>query len=91
MGLRWTTSANRDLVRLHGFLAAVDQRAAARVVRRLLTGVKHIARHARLGVRLGEFDPREVRRLIVGDYEVRYEVQDDQLVILRIWHVHEDR
>lgn len=89
--LRWTTSANRDLVRLHGFLEAVDRRAAARVVRRILDGVKHIARHPRLGSRLAVFDPREVRKLIVGDYELRYEVREDALVILRIWHVHEDR
>ena len=91
MALRWTTSANRDLVRLHGFLEPVDRRAAARAVRRLLTGARQIGRHPRLGVRLPEFDPREVRRLIVDDYEMRYELRDTELVILRIWHVHEDR
>ena len=91
MGLRWSTSANRDLVRVHGFLAAADRRAAARAVQRLLAGARHIARHPRLGVRLVEFAPREVRRLIVGDYELRYEVREDELVVLRIWHVHEDR
>ena len=91
MGLRWSTSANRDLVRVHGFLAAADRRAAARAVQRLLTGAKHIARHPRIGVRLVEFDPREVRRLIVGDYEMRYEVRDHELIVLRIWHVYEDR
>jgi hypothetical protein len=60
MGLRWSTSANRDL-------------------------------HPRIGARLGEFDPREVRRLIVGDHEIRYEAREDELIILRIWHVYEDR
>lgn len=91
MGLRWTTSANRDLVRLHSFLEPVDRRAAARAVQRILTGAKHVARHPRLGTRLTEFDPREVRKLIIGDYELRYEVRDHELVILRIWHVYEDR
>lgn len=91
MALRWSSSANRDLVRLHAFLAPVDSRAAARAVQRILTGIRHIARHARIGVRLSEFDPREVRSLIVADYEIRYEVRDDMLVILRIWHAHEDR
>lgn len=91
MALRWSTSANRELVRLHGFLDAVDRRAAARAVQRLLTGAKHIARHPRIGARVGEFDPREVRKLIVGDYEVRYELRDSELIILRIWHVYEDR
>jgi plasmid stabilization system protein ParE len=91
MALRWTSSANRDLVRLHAFLAPVDSRGAARGVQRILAGVRHIARHPRIGVRLSEFDPREVRSLIVGDYEIRYEVRDDMLVILRVWHAHEDR
>lgn len=91
MGLRWSSSANRDLVRLHGFLAGADRRAAARAVQRLITGAKHIARHPRIGARLGEFDPREVRKLIVGDHEMRYEVRDDELIVLRIWHVYEDR
>lgn len=91
MALRWTSSANRDLVRLHAFLDPVDRRAAVRAVKTILAGVKRLGRHPRLGVRLPEYDPREVRRLILGDYEVRYEVSTHDLVILRIWHVHEDR
>ena len=91
MGLRWTTSGNRDLVRLHAFLAPVDPRAAARAVTRILAGVKHIARHPHIGVQLDEFAPREVRKLVVGDYEIRYEVTRTDLFILRVWHVFEDR
>lgn len=91
MGLRWTTSASRDLVRLHAFLAPVDLPAATRAVKRIIGGVKHIARHPRIGLRLDEFTPHEVRKLIVGDYEIRYEVARTDLFILRIWHVFEDR
>lgn len=91
MAVRWTTSAKRDLVRLHGFLDSVDRRAATRAVKRLLAGVRRLARHPRLGARLDEFEPREVRRLIVDDYELRYELRDSELIILRIWHAHEDR
>jgi plasmid stabilization system protein ParE len=91
MALRWTTSAHRDLVRLHAFLEPADRRAAAAAVKRIVSGVKHIGRHPRIGTRLPEFAPRDVRRLIVGDYEIRYEVGDDQLVVLRVWHVYEDR
>jgi len=91
MAVRWTSSANRDLVRLHAFLHPVDPRAAAVSVKRILAGVKHIARHPRIGVRMTEFGAREVRRLFVRDYEIRYEVTDDALVILRVWHALEDR
>ena len=91
MALRWTSIANRDLVRLHGFLEPVDAGAATRAIRRLLSGVKHIARHPRIGKRLTEFGPREVRKFIVGDYEIRYEICDLEIFVLRLWHVFEDR
>lgn len=91
MALRWSTSAHRDLIRLHDYLAPVDPRAASRAVQRLLRGARQLARHPRLGVRLAEFDPREVRRLLVDDYELRYEVRDTELIIVRIFHAHEDR
>jgi hypothetical protein len=32
-----------------------------------------------------------VRRILVGDYEIRYEVADVDIFILRIFHVREDR
>jgi hypothetical protein len=44
-----------------------------------------------LGVRLEEFAPRDVRRVIVGDYELRYEVTEAAIYILRLWHTREDR
>jgi hypothetical protein len=45
----------------------------------------------RLGTRLTAFEPREVRYLLVGDYEMRYEVTDNDVWILRIWHTRELR
>lgn len=91
MALKWTVVANRDLVRLHSFLEPVDARAAARAVKHVLSGAKHIARHPRIGIRRSEFEPREVRQFFIGDYEIRYEVRELELIILRIWHVFEDR
>ncbi|MEB0023923.1 type II toxin-antitoxin system RelE/ParE family toxin [Actimicrobium sp. CCI2.3] len=40
---------------------------------------------------LDEFKPREVRRILVGHYEIRYEVQDSTIYVLRLWHTREDR
>lgn len=45
----------------------------------------------RIGERVEEFEPRDVRRLLVGHYEMRYEIQESTLYILRLWHVREDR
>lgn len=91
MALRWTTSARSDLVRLYEFLRSVNASAAARVVRQLVAGTKRIPVHPRLGNKLSEFEPREVRRVLVGDYEIRYELTNTDIFILRIFHVREDR
>ena len=91
MALLWTETARRDLQRLHDFLAPVDRRAAARATSLLVMGVRKIPRHPRLGQRLAEFEPREVRRLLIGHYEVRYEIRDRDVFVLRVWHAAEDR
>ena len=38
-----------------------------------------------------EFAPREARKLLVADYEIRYELTDTDVVILRIFHTREDQ
>jgi plasmid stabilization system protein ParE len=91
VALRWTSKAHSDLVRLYEFLQPVNPAAAARVVRQLVAGVKRIPAHPRLGVRLPEFAPREVRRVLVGDYEIRYELSGTDVLVLRIFHTREDR
>ena len=89
--LKWTTKAHSDLVRLYEFLAPVNSAAAARIVRHLVAGAKRIPVHPRLGVQMLEFAPREVRKLLVADYEIRYELTDTDVFILRIFHTREDR
>ena len=91
MSVRWTSKAHLDLVRLHAFIAAVNPSAATGAVEMTVAGVRRIAAHPRIGARLAEFGSREVRRVVVGDYEVRYELRDQALFILRLWHVREDR
>jgi plasmid stabilization system protein ParE len=91
VALRWTTSARTDLVRLHEFLATANPRAAALAVRHIVAGARRIPAHPRLGLRLREFTGREVRRLLIGDYEIRYEIARKELFVLRIFHTREDR
>jgi len=91
MELRWTSEALSDLVRLHDFLAPVNAEAAFRVVQSLSVAPERLQEHPRLGRQLHAFAPREVRRLIVGNYEVRYEIVADTISVLRIWHTLEAR
>ena len=92
MRIRWTIQARSDLARLYEFLAPVNRQAAAGDVRSLRAAPARMQRdNSRLGARLRDFAPREVRRLFVGDYELRYEIQAEAIIVLRIWHTREDR
>lgn len=91
MELQWTRRALSDLARLYEFLATVNKRAAARTVQQLTATPTSLLANPRLGDRLEEFEPREVRRILVGHYEMRYEIQESTIYLLRLWHTREDR
>lgn len=91
MHLKWTNKAYTDLSRLYEFLASVNRPAALRVVKKLTSAPDRLLENPRIGEHLEEFSPREVRRLIISHYELRYEIQTTTLYILRIWHTREDR
>jgi plasmid stabilization system protein ParE len=91
MQLRWTEAARSDLTRLHAFLAPVNRKAAARIVHALVTAPERLRNHPRLGQTLPGYAPRELRRLLVGDYELRYEICQDTIIVLTLWHTREDR
>jgi len=45
----------------------------------------------RVGEQLFQFEPREVRRMVVAQYELRYEIVEQAVYVLRLWHTREDR
>lgn len=91
MKLVWTGKALFDLVRLYEFLATVNPQAAARTVQSLSAAPARLLENLRIGEKLDEFDPREVRRILVGHYEMRYEIRKPTVYVLRLWHTREDR
>ena len=91
MELKWTSKALSDLVRLYEFLALANSAAAARTMQSLSAAPASLLASPRIGEILEEFKPREVRRILVGSYEMRYEIQESTLYVLRLWHTREDR
>ncbi|RVT38375.1 type II toxin-antitoxin system RelE/ParE family toxin [Sphingobium algorifonticola] len=91
MKVAWTRKAASDLVRLHEHLSPVAPEAAARVVQQLAHAPDRLLDFPRLGEKLEAFEPREVRRIIVGHYELRYEIAAGTIFILRLWHCREYR
>lgn len=91
MELKWTSKALSDLARLYEFLAPVNKQAAARVVQALTKAPSVLTGTPRIGEQLFQFSPREVRRILVGEYEIRYEILESNIYILRLWHSRENR
>ncbi len=89
MQLQWSSKAWSDLVRLHEFLPAVNKPAAVRVVRSLTAATAGLVANRRIGEKLEEFEPSEVRRILVGQYELRYEIVESTIYVLRLWHTRE--
>jgi len=91
MELKWTSKALSDLARLYEFQAPVNKLAATRTVQALTKAPTILLTNPRIGEQLFEFNPHEVRRILVGHYEMRYEIQGSSIYVLRLWHTREDR
>jgi plasmid stabilization system protein ParE len=89
--IRWTGKALSDLERLYAFLAPKNEQVAKRVLKTLISAPNVLMTNTRIGEQLFQFAPREVRRLLVSDYEIRYELRESDVFILRIWHAKEHR
>lgn len=91
MIVRWTPRAAFDLQRLYNFLADKNPEAANRARTMLARAPDRLKDFPRVGTRLEQIEDGEVRRLVVGDYEIRYEIIDQTVWVLRLWHGREDR
>jgi plasmid stabilization system protein ParE len=91
MHLIWTSKALSDVGQLREFLGNVNKAAAERSVRKLAAAIGSLLSNPRIGEKLSQFDPREIRRVLVGPYEIRYEILNSEIYILRIWHTRQHR
>ena len=91
MTLFWTHNARKDLERLITFLAGVSPRAAKRITIQLVKAPSILLKMPRLGTSVERYLPRDIRKLISGNYVFHYELTPDTIYILRIWHGREDR
>lgn len=91
MIIEWTDKALSDLSRLYEFILPANPTAAASVIQLLTAAPENLQNNPRLGEQLFQFENREVRRIWSGNYEIRYEIVDATISILRIWHSREQR
>lgn len=91
MRLQWTGPALGDFRRFERFLAPVNRNAAKRAIPAIRTSVRRALEHPQIGDRVEEVTSCEVRKLLVDQYELRYEVLPGLIRVLRVWHMREER
>ena len=91
MEIKWTDTALADLDRLYHFLAQKNKSAAGKTIQTISKAPSQLALMPRIGERLTQFDNREVRRMFVNQYEIRYEINEKTIFIVQIWHTRENR
>lgn len=92
MRLVYSAEAVADLVRIREFIAQNDPAAAARVADELVTRIENLCRFPHIGREVAQApEPQAIRDMVFGNYIVRYSIHTHALVVLRIWHHHENR
>lgn len=91
MRVVWSDRALSDLDRVYEFLAPKSRRVAVESMRTLRRRVLTLEQAPRLGERLDFSGPAEIRRLFIGKYELRYQIDGEIINVLRVWHTRENR
>ena len=91
MEIYWTLKAQDDLERFYRFALQYSRQHADDVLDRLITSCAGLAAHPAIGVQQSRYEPREVRKVLFDDYEVHYELRDNDIYIVDLWHTREER
>ena len=64
----------------------MNKLAAARTVQALVAAPNTLLVNPRIGEQLEAFAPRDVRRILIGHDEMRYEIQASTIYVLAVAH-----
>ncbi len=85
MKIVWSRAADRDLARIYSYLEPRSLRAARGLLRRLFKGIDTLAEMPRMGTVADLGMEREYRQHVVEHYKIFYYVEEERLVIVRLW------
>ena len=91
MRLRWSAAALFDIKRLQQFLVAKDPAAARKARDDIRAAPRRLSASPRIGPRLETISDTKVRRIKAGRYEIQYALDDELIVVVRVFHEREDR
>ena len=86
--IAWTHAAVSDLRAVAAFISQDNPRAAAELVKRMLSRLDHAASFPFAQRSVPEFDDRQTREVLLNPYRVVYVVNETArtITILRVWH-----
>ncbi|MGX9738632.1 type II toxin-antitoxin system RelE/ParE family toxin [Pseudocitrobacter corydidari] len=58
---------------------------------RLLSGSFGLAGQPAMGIQQARYLPRDVRKIVMDDYEIHYELKNAAIFIVDLWHTKEER
>lgn len=91
--LIWEPGAVEDLARLQEFIEPHNPKAAANAARRIIEAASLLLDNPYLGHPLEELPEFNQLYIPFGKrgYRLRYRVEGEKIIILRIWHTRENR
>lgn len=89
----WLPSARDDIARLHEFLKAKSSRAASAALAAIREGARTLQAFPQAGRPMGDDTGRRELFMPFGAwaYVLRYRMDGDRVVVLRVWHARERR
>lgn len=92
LSLVWSATARDDLIRLREFIHPHNPRAAQKSSEKILKAAKLILDNPAIGTQIeGRQDYELVTPFGQNNYILRYQIIEQTIVILKIWHSREDR
>ena len=84
----FSSKAVADLTRLKNFVVEKNPNAAITITNHLKKDIKKISKHPDIGLPVKGMI--SIRDFFILSYITRYKIEDDAIIILRIWHHKED-
>ena len=91
--LIWEPGTLEDLTRLREFIRPHNPKAAANAAKRIIEAANLLVAHPHLGHPIDDLPEFNELFIPFGQrgYVLRYRIDDEKIIILRIWHGREDR
>jgi toxin ParE1/3/4 len=82
----WTNFATDDLRQIHDFISKESKVYADRIVNEIIERADQLSRFPLSGRSVPEFQSETLHELVFGNYRIIYNIQIDQIFIIRIHH-----